>query len=499
MAGNNQTSSSAGSEVTKNRLAGVTVNTAPCHVGNSNYEELIPDEYADVIVGVFFDGTGNNKYNTQSRLDHNLSQDGLSHDASSAANYLEIEDSSFENSFSNVARMEPAYKRINEEKKIQLAVYVEGIGTTKATKDSKTGYGLGTGATGVPARVKEACKDIAAEIKEKLGSKKLNRLVIDTYGFSRGSAAARHFVYEVTKRKGDLKQVIATGNYSATTINYEVDHGALGEQLSANGIELPCSLSIRFAGLYETVASYGVRHSNDTSELMLNAVSRARYVFHLVAEDEHRGNFRLTNINEALTLGETSPEKITAVQKIFPGVHSDIGGGYTDNGNENITLRSGGIRSNSIFKKEKEHLIAEGWYLPTQIALTSSGNGRNKRYTLRGTRNGISNKYSYLPLHTMVEFSITKNIDFDMGLVKNQHAITIQLLKDLKTKLDDYVYNGGAQVTFSNPRDKAEIMLLRNQHLHFSSHLDKKVLWGLIAPHAPNIENGVRTRVIQDG
>ncbi|MGS0528340.1 T6SS phospholipase effector Tle1-like catalytic domain-containing protein [Zobellia nedashkovskayae] len=389
-------------------------------------------------------------------------------------------------------------KKISEEKKIQISVYVEGIGTTRAKEDSDIGFGLGQGATGIPLRVREACVDIANRIKQVIGGKKLNRLMIDTYGFSRGAAAARHFVSEITKRKGHIKVITLS-----TISTYEVDYGALGEQLLVKSLELRGSFSVRFAGLYETVASYGIRHSNDTYELDLDAVSRAMHVFHLVAEDEHRNKFRLTNINKALALAQTKPEQISAVQKIFPGVHSDIGGGYVDGANDRVILRSGGVKSGLILKREKEHLISEGWYLdgqnPPQITLSTKGNGRNKRYTLKGSRDKLSNRYSFLPLHTMVEYSINKNIEFEIGKIKSQYAISIPLLKNLKTKLDAYVFNGGAQVTFDNPSDNEQIKELRNKYLHFSAHFGDKRLWGLVTPHAPNLEDGKRTRVIQDG
>ena len=62
-----------------------------------------------------------------------------------------------------------------------------------------------------------------------------------------------------------------------------------------------------FVGLYDTVAAFGVDHrgkklgkvvllDNDTRQLNLDAISKARYVLHLASDDEYRDNFDLTNI-----------------------------------------------------------------------------------------------------------------------------------------------------------------------------------------------------------
>jgi len=141
-----------------------------------------------------------------------------------------------------------------------------------------------------------------------------------------------------------------------TIIEYETDYGALGEYLKASGIEIR-SLVVRFTGLYDTVASYGVVHSNDTRELGLDAVRYSVHVLQLAADDEHRSNFRLTNINSKGSL-----------EKFLPGVHSDVGGGYVDGSDEEIKLNYT-ITSLAALKKDRDFLVEQGWYLPTEITL----------------------------------------------------------------------------------------------------------------------------------
>jgi hypothetical protein len=54
-------------ETTKNVLSGINVQTGSVHVGNAEYEELIPENSVNIAIGVFMGGTLNNKRNTKAR------------------------------------------------------------------------------------------------------------------------------------------------------------------------------------------------------------------------------------------------------------------------------------------------------------------------------------------------------------------------------------------------------------------------------------------------
>ncbi len=110
----------------------------PVYVGDSSYEEHLSEDAVNVTVGVFFDGTWNNRNNTDTRLEHEKRQQNQPFDASLADKYIAGENS-FENYHSNVARLEPFYEIINEEKQKQLAIYIEGIGTEDYEKDTTFG------------------------------------------------------------------------------------------------------------------------------------------------------------------------------------------------------------------------------------------------------------------------------------------------------------------------------------------------------------------------
>ncbi len=110
-------------------------------------------------------------------------------------------DNSFSNDYTNVVRM---WKCCNEEYKI----YIEGMGTSKASRDDDDGFQYGAGSiSGVRARVREACEKLADKIqgqlkKDENTEKKVSQITLDVFGFSRGAASARNFVAEVNYNKG---------------------------------------------------------------------------------------------------------------------------------------------------------------------------------------------------------------------------------------------------------------------------------------------------------
>lgn len=117
-------------------------------------------------------------------------------------------------------------------------------------------------------------------------------------GFSRGAAQAREFANMVRER-GILNR--ATGK------NFE-------------------DVSVRFLGLFDTVASMGLpgNNINVTYDLKIDPefVKSARQA---VAADEFRFQFDLSSIGTGF--GKMPSENF--VERYFRGAHSDIGGGYS--------------------------------------------------------------------------------------------------------------------------------------------------------------------------
>ncbi|MBU2976053.1 phospholipase effector Tle1 domain-containing protein [Zobellia sp. B3R18] len=510
------TATNAGAEGAKKALSGLKVTTAPVHVGDSTYEELIPEESVNITLGVFIDGTLNNAKNTKARLAFekagNTTWEGKKYKEAKSNNKVD-DTGSYDNDLSNVARMQPAYLEIKSEKELQTSIYIEGIGTINYGADDEDGKGLGEGPNGIPGKVEKACEMAAQEIQKllkKSKAKKIKILRVDVFGFSRGAAAARHFIHVITKK-------IYQGGRSRKIITA---YGKLGEELKVNGIEQPLLLEVRFAGLYETVASYGKEHVWDTSQLGLDAVSKAKHTFHLVAQDEHRENFVITNIKSTGSKG---------VEKYIPGVHSDIGGGYTNAADENhLVIRKGTTsmddkRSQWVYKAAKtmrDLLIRDSWYTSDEIYINKGKLtvGKNRpgghNHSLVVKRTVHSQSYSFVSLHIMVEYAKKKHQCFDDAVIKRDYSLneetSIKLpdnttytvnLKAIKARLDEHVNENVAPMRFDNPKDEKMLRAIRANYIHTSAHYSDeiKILGVWYPPHKPRDSYLTREREENDG
>ena len=137
---------------------------------------------------------------------------------------------------------------------------------------------FGTGATGVIARSEEGL----AKISTMIASLPAGPVAVDVFGFSRGAAAARHFV-----------NILLESN--------------LGRQVR-----------VAFVGLFDTVAAIGLDTTNDDNAPVRLYIApwAAEKVVQLAAQNEYRANFALNSVR---------PEHTEI--RLF-GTHSDIGGGY---------------------------------------------------------------------------------------------------------------------------------------------------------------------------
>ena len=373
-------------------------------------------------------------------------------------------DNSLMNDYTNVARM---WKCCNE----KYSIYIEGIGTLDKEKDVEAGFQYGSGRTGIRAKVRKGCEELAKKI---VSEKKKNRknkiksieLTIDVFGFSRGAAAARNFIYEINfpnKRKGDSpvrkfgKKIVqytdSYGNIQYATTNeyafsyYDKEKNHLNEDLLIEG-KMPklgylgyyllekgfskeeldiINLNIRFVGIYDTVSSYenvgdlnfakmayhGMRHTfksyfkNDVEQLQLNSLGNFRKIVHFTAMNEHRKNFALTRLPSPINNDK-------CIEKAFPGVHCDIGGAYeigTEYVDEIETSFLPSLKK-SILENYKQKLISDYWYKEDQLSIsnetTKTAFNTKRNFPLfykklSGTR-FLRKEYSYIPLHFMEEF-----------------------------------------------------------------------------------------------
>jgi hypothetical protein len=391
-----------------------------------------PEPPLHIRVSVFFDGTGNNMYNTRSREQGNA--DG--------------ESGSYLNDFSNVARLCTTIHVPSAGEDHHLAVYVQGIGTLADSSDDWIGMGLGQGGRGVKDRSSACLDHVVSEIQGlAAGHKKLDRLRIDGFGFSRGAAAARYFTHLMLDKSDGIKARVSKF--------------------------IPISLfEIPFLGLFDTVASFGFDHTNDTADLKLDAIKDAtvKKVVQLAAGDEHRLNFPLTNIQSAGGRG----------QEIFlPGVHSDVGGGYTNLSSgggveEDLVLfEASGLPDDAAFKNRcqamRQELIDLGWFHANEIRITSdyvaSGGLVVEHCKVVGTRWGISKKYSYVPLHIMADKAGSNGLTFRLTKYKYSDS---PFLTAIRSMVEDNTHNGPYWLANKDPH----ILLLRHGFMHSSSNYE---------------------------
>lgn len=150
------------------------------------------------------------------------------------------------------------------------------------------------------------------------GKIKLLGIKLYVYGFSRGAAAARTFVNWLS----ELLPAPLEGEEKSP------------QYLAVDDLQIP--ISVEFLGLLDTVASVGVAHiipvneghmgwANDTQELPdeKRYGGLIKHCVHLVASHEQRLCFPLDSIRRA---DGHYPDK--SFEVIYPGVHSDSGGGY---------------------------------------------------------------------------------------------------------------------------------------------------------------------------
>ena len=491
----------------------------PVKVGDSKNIKKPHKKPINYTFGVFFDGTLNNMYNSEirksvaekRRLNPKISYE----EAKKIKEKKGKKDSSYENELSNPAILFKSY--IKKDSDRLFKIYVEGIGTNTQSptkvedykKDDKVqGPAFGMGSAGIIDRVREAIKKIT-DLIDINDNFYLNKITFDVFGFSRGAAAARHFVYVVThpeyipktnsnRETLDIQGEILNPEYYKKAPRY----GLLGILLDQKGwLKDNVKVEARFAGLYDTVSHHGLFQDNDIEDLGLDSINKANYVVHMVAADEHRYNFDLADIS---SVAKTSPDsgKKGGIELFFPGVHSDVGGSYVD-GAPNISYRINLSSEMEFLIKEKEELIRQGWFSNQQLSVKfyPTIHGLNN-YRLEGIKNSVSNQYSYIPLHIMAEFGRKKGVQFDKDILYDLSKITNNpdFLNKVKKILWDYSFNGGPRLVYKEKGSEAENELIRKLRLHY---LHWNSTYGSIAdsPGAfatgkdkPNFKNSKRQR-----
>ena len=492
----------------------------PVKVGASKNIKKQHKKPINYTFGVFFDGTLNNMYNSEIRKSvaekRRLNQKISYEKAKEIKEKRGGKDSSYENELSNPAILFKSYT--NKDSDRLFKIYVEGIGTNtqSPTKvedykkdDNVQGPAFGMGSAGIIYRVREAIKKIT-DLIDINDNFYLNKITFDVFGFSRGAAAARHFVYVVThpeyipKTNSNMEtldiqgEILLASKYHKKAPRY----GLLGILLDQKGwLTDNVKVEARFAGLYDTVSHHGLFQDNDIEDLGLDSINKANYVVHMVAADEHRYNFDLADIS---SVAKTSPDsgKKGGIELFFPGVHSDVGGSYVD-GAPNISYKINFSSDMDFLTREKEELIRQGWFSSQQISVKYylTIHGLNN-YRLEGIKNSVSNQYSYIPLHIMAEFGRKKGVQFNNNILYSSSKFTNNpdFLNKVKKILWDYSFNGGPRLVYKEKSTEAEnelIRKLRLYYLHWNSTygtIDDSLGAFVTGKDKPNFKNSKRQR-----
>lgn len=427
--------------------------------------------------GVFFDGTLNNRENTIIRK--KVEKKGEFRLISASEEELRIykkyakEDNSFGNDFTNVARKSFV---VDE----SYLLYVEGIGTIDKNDDEGGGYKYGRGKTGIVGKVRNGCKALADKVKkgkdESIDTIEEIILTLDIFGFSRGSAAARNFAYNLQKGAYPPRsyyppvqgaQIIEVDHDESEFMAIEKSWvkdgklpkcGHLGTALLQAGIdrELIDSMTVivRFIGIYDTVASYDPTclllpsFKRKIKQLHLHEIGSPKKAVHFTAADEHRGNFSLTRFSKV--------ELRTGIERNFPGVHSDIGGSYNHDELSPTEFSKESIQPDPIkgvSEKEKidlqvtytkggsqsfhDELIVEGWYKKEQLTVEPRFN-----YVLCG-RKYLYRGYSFIPLHFMCDYALPYlneegKTDLKYQKLMTDYALNDEFLDKVKSYLQEH-------------------------------------------------------------
>jgi len=439
-------------------------------------EPAPPPEKVQVAlrIGVFFDGTGNNASNSAMGqicgAQHAIEAKDID---GSCKPYMRDPESSYGNDVSNVKRLSDLYfsnqKAEGEDLKKYafLSIYIEGIGTRTGEKDSLITSGTGRGDTGISGCVQKAFRAIKEridDIHKENPEGEITSLIFDTFGFSRGAAAARHFANEVVRWLGPL-ELILHDHSKAFSRHFNRQYG--------NDVDMG------FIGLFDTVPSVaGVSNLGNVRSAIAPGIKLHldrryfRSVVQLVARDEYRANFALSRV------------KPDHVEITLPGAHSDIGGGYLDEVQECVLVSpmqalevpfNTDVTQTSIYRdavQAKSRWLAKGWpaqwleiVTPEPMVLPQDPQDRlglrQKRvYVGLQLKRPMSNRLSRVYLRVMYE--LAKENDVRFNTIDKQDP-DYAIPQELQALCDRFVA-GDYSTT------PAEETMLKLRYIHLSAH-----------------------------
>lgn len=458
----------------------------------------------NITIGVFFDGTGNNKCNTKKvhdKIKEEAEKTNKTFTEIAIAKYKEYRDkeneflykpkSSYLNNYSNIKELFGLYQETKEgseekDKEIIKKIYIAGVGTKKFQEDDRLASGTGKGKYGVFTRSLESIVEIGSllsKLKEKFSKdkKEIGTVLLDVFGFSRGAASARYIYHMLTTDSEFLK----TDLEEAVLDMGKVESYELIKKLYGQGI-----LKIRFYGLFDTVLkTFNTGFSYPTEE-DISLLKCDVPCYHIIAQDEIRENFPLTQVDS----------KNRVVLELY-GCHADIGGSYpkdkftTSFAFDETDKREPSNKLILLFKKyklqyavdtSKKHLQ----YFTKQISIKykqtriqksdnpNIGNERLEGFVTIDERK-IESDISTVSLNAMLKFASQHNLPFTIHKKEFSQKLSPQ---DRNTLLN---YNDKVQMMINNVSNIEEVsnflnindfFNLYNKFVHISEGYDYNLI-----------------------
>lgn len=392
-------------------------------------------------IGIFFDGTGYNIYNSLNTNFNRLkaASEGRCYLAPAESskqfqfieqiknhchipvNYFYSKSSSYQNSASNIWHLYNLYKKGETKEGYQLALYISGCGTIDGEDDDlftlATGWSLSFSANpcGVIDKTDLALKllDDQLNLLNSNSNFIFDNIEFELFGFSRGASSARHFANRIDKKDYVIIKLIH--KYFDKTTYTNIDSKSCGK--------------ISFIGLYDSVAAILDLTDFDISSAKTGRVNIklkkniADNVFHITAAHEIRFNYSL---NRTLPLNFAELE--------LPGCHIDIGGGSRELTNECFFISKPFYNLHLPFenkfrtaaykaaKKELKRLLSHArWADIFKIARTEiifwekNSIWPFKRFgcAVLMNRKKIKKGIDIVSLHAMINYAISKGCQFD--------------------------------------------------------------------------------------
>jgi hypothetical protein len=435
-------------------------------------------------LGVFFDGTGNNRCNSQIGADcRAMAEVNQNRHIAECAGRHDDPDSSYGMELSNIAKLamvychRPVAANLGGGLKACWPIYVSGVGTLSGGRDSFwPGQSFGRGRTGVIAKVGRAIKKLESRLesfsRDNPGSL-ISALELDVFGFSRGAAAARHFVNEVLKQQNGGLEPVLNRRCMPLSPGFSWASG---------------SVRLKVIGLFDTVAAIGgVRDLANLGDARNDRVNLylppgcADHVLHLVARDETRHNFSLNSV---------TPHWSQEI--VLPGAHSDIGGGYPTQMLEKVVMArphwsrvgcKASLMNTVAWQRANVDLAmidAGCWLDPddphaslaVMLKERSYGNGCN-RFSCKSVmaavcmQRQVFGHLSRVYLRIMHALCAEQGVPF-LALPQGDEFMLMPELQPVAAKLMAYARGGAYTLS------KEEDLMLRRRYIHQSAH------WGAL-------------------